>query len=243
MIILIFFAIHWYSSLFFQSVFLHRYAAHGVFTMSRRMEKLFFIGCAITQGSSYISPKAYGIMHRLHHAHTDTKDDPHSPDNSVNMLGLMWDTRNSYFEIYSGKTIVNTKYEYNLPAWNSFDRIAHNWVTRLVWIGAYASFYVVFATHWWMFLLLPLTVIMGSLHGVAINWWAHRFGYRNFNNADKSRNILPVDFLFLGEAFHNNHHKFPGRPNNAHRWFEFDTAYWLMKLMAKARLIRFNEMK
>src|SRR5688500_5776147 len=71
--------IHWYSSLFFQSVFHHRYAAHAMFTMTKGWEKAFYIGCYLTQGSSYISAYAYGIMHRLHHAHTDTIEDPHSP--------------------------------------------------------------------------------------------------------------------------------------------------------------------
>jgi stearoyl-CoA desaturase (Delta-9 desaturase) len=238
MVILFFFIIHWYSSLFFQSVFLHRYAAHGTFTMSRRMEKFFYIGCGITQGSSYISAKAYGIMHRLHHAHTDTAADPHAPDNSANMFTLMWDTRNSYFNIYSGKTVTDKRYEHNLPEWDAFDKLAHNWVTRVLWIVGYTCFYLVFATQWWMFLFLPLTIIMGSLHGIAINWWAHRFGYRNFNLADQSRNIMPVDILFLGEAFHNNHHKHPGRPNNAVKWFEVDMGYLFIRLMHNMRMIR-----
>src|SRR5215467_6483535 len=79
MIILLFFIIHWYSSLFFQSIFHHRYAAHGMYTMSKFWERVFYIGCFITQGSSYISARAYGILHRLHHAHTDEAEDPHSP--------------------------------------------------------------------------------------------------------------------------------------------------------------------
>jgi stearoyl-CoA desaturase (Delta-9 desaturase) len=79
---------------------------------------------------------------------------------------------------------------------------------------------------------------MGSLHGIAINWWAHRFGYRNFNLADQSRNIMPVDILFLGEAFHNNHHKHPGRPNNAVKWFEVDMGYLFIRLMHNMRMIR-----
>lgn len=79
MIIVIFVLLLWYGGLFFQSFFLHRYAAHQVFTMSKGMERLTFILTWIFQGASYLSPYGYGIMHRMHHAYTDTKDDPHSP--------------------------------------------------------------------------------------------------------------------------------------------------------------------
>lgn len=236
--VFIFFVIHWYSSLFFQTVFHHRYAAHGLFTMSNAMEKVFYVGCAITQGSSYISASAYGMMHRMHHAHTDTKDDPHSPHNSSNMFAMMWQTRNNYFDIYKGKTQVDEKFKKDLPQWDSFDRLVHNWIARTLWIAAYITFYIVFATHWSMFLLLPFTIVMGSLQGAAVNWWAHRFGYVNFKMANDSKNILPVDLIFLGEAYHNNHHHRPGRANNSFRWFEVDTGYVLMKMLDSLRIIK-----
>ena len=57
MAILIFFVLHWYLSLFCQTFFLHRYAAHGAFTMSRGWEKFFYILTFITQGSSYMSAR------------------------------------------------------------------------------------------------------------------------------------------------------------------------------------------
>ncbi len=79
MIILIFFACHWYFSLFFQTFFHHRYSAHQMFTMSKTMEKVFIFLSWLTQGSSYLSPYSYGILHRLHHAYADTEQDPHSP--------------------------------------------------------------------------------------------------------------------------------------------------------------------
>ena len=55
-VILIFFVAHWYLSLFFQTFFLHRYAAHKAFTMSKRTEKVFYVLTWIFQGSNYLSP-------------------------------------------------------------------------------------------------------------------------------------------------------------------------------------------
>lgn len=41
MSILAFFLAHWYLSLFAQTFFLHRYAAHQMFTMNKTWEKTF----------------------------------------------------------------------------------------------------------------------------------------------------------------------------------------------------------
>lgn len=237
MAIFIFFAIHWYGSLFFQSFFHHRYAAHKHFTMSRGWEKFFFICCFITQGSSYISAYAYGMMHRLHHVHTDTEDDPHSPTNHPNFWRMMLETRNSYFSIYCGKTLVEDKIKKDIPQWHAFDKFAHNWITRVSWMMIYTAIYIWLATAWWQFLLLPFTIIMGTLQGAVVNWWAHKFGYRNFETEDTSRNIIPFDIFFWGESYHNNHHKFPGRPNNSVKWYEFDSIYAVELLLHKMKVI------
>lgn len=238
MIILIFFIIHWYSSLFFQSVFHHRYAAHGLYTMSKFWERVFYVGCFITQGSSYISARAYGILHRLHHAHTDEPSDPHSPSNDPNLFMMMWNTRNNYYAIYKNRTEVPDKYKKDLPDWRAFDRIAHNYIVRFAWIGFYITFYILFATAWWQWLLLPVTMSIGSFQGAAVNYWAHWFGYVNFKQANTSKNILPVDPIFWGESYHNNHHQHPGRANNAYRWFEVDMGYWAMRALHSLGIIR-----
>jgi len=238
MALLLFIVIHWYCSLFFQSVFHHRYAAHAMFSMSKGWERVFYIGCFLTQGSSYISAGTYGLMHRLHHAHTDTEEDPHSPSNTPNVFAMMWETRNNYINLYTGKTTADDKYKKGLPEWAAFDKIVHNWIMRVIWIAVYIAIYAYLATAWWMFLFLPLTIAMGSFQGVAVNWWAHRFGYENFKMNNTSKNILPFDIIFWGEAYHNNHHKHPTTPNNATRWFEWDMGYQAMRLLHKLKIIR-----
>jgi len=58
---------------------------------------------------------------------------------------------------------------------------------------------------------------MGPVHGAIVNWCGHKYGYKNFDNGDASRNSLPFDFLTGGELFQNNHHKFAMSPNFAVR--------------------------
>jgi len=53
----------WYSGLFFQTFFLHRYAAHQSFKMSIFGEKVCFFLTWLTQGSNYLSAYGYGVMH------------------------------------------------------------------------------------------------------------------------------------------------------------------------------------
>ena len=108
---------------------------------------------------------------------------------------------------------------------------------RIVWIGGYTGFYAVFATQWWMWMLLPAHFVMGPIHGAIVNWCGHKYGYRNFNSDDVSRNTLVFDFLTAGELFQNNHHKFSMSPNFAVRGFELDPAYQVMRLMAALKLI------
>jgi stearoyl-CoA desaturase (delta-9 desaturase) len=113
--IIVFFVAHWYLSLFAQSFFHHRYAAHKAFTMSRFWEKFFFIFSYITQGSSYMSPRVYGIMHRIHHAYTDTEDDPHSPSYDKNIVAMMWRTSITYVNIMYGRMPVEERFTKNVP--------------------------------------------------------------------------------------------------------------------------------
>ena len=244
MIILIFFIAHWYLSLFTQTFFLHRYAAHQMFTMNKFWEKGFYLLTAVCQGSSFLSPKAYGIMHRLHHAYADTPNDPHSPKYSRNLFDMMWKTKATYVSILEDKMELDDKFKKNVPYWPFIEKIAGNWLVRMVWVIFYVLFYIKFATAWWMFLLLPIHFLMGPIHGAIINWFAHKVGYTNFKVGDTAKNLLPVDFLMMGESYHNNHHKFGGRANFGIKWHEFDPTYpviYLFNLLGIVQLKKDND--
>ena len=88
-----------------------------------------------------------------------------------------------------------------------------------------------------MFLLLPYHFVMGPTHGAIVNWCGHRYGYRNYDSSDVSRNMLFVDFVTMGELFQNNHHKFAMSPNFANRWFEIDPTYQIMRVLQAVRII------
>lgn len=236
--ILLFFAAHWYLSLFTQTFFLHRYAAHHMFTMSPAWEKFFYVLTYLFQGSSFLSPKAYGIMHRLHHAYADTERDPHSPKYSANLADMMWKTKNIYNDILSDRLPLEAKFKKGVPDWKPIEWLGDRWLSRLAWGVGYSLFYIYFATAWWQFLLLPIHYLMGPVHGAIINWFAHKWGYINFKVNDTAKNLLPVDFLMFGEAYHNNHHKLGGRANFGVKWWEFDPAYPIILLLNAVGVIK-----
>jgi stearoyl-CoA desaturase (delta-9 desaturase) len=242
--IIIFFVAHWYLSLFFQTFFLHRYAAHGAFTMSKFTEKVVFVLTWIFQGSNYLSAYGYGIMHRMHHAYADTPQDPHSPKYDESIFKMMWKTKSIYSSITNKTVEVDKRFLKNIPEWPTFDRFARSWVSRIAWGACYTLFYWHFATVWWVWLLLPIQFLLAPIHGVIINWFAHKYGYRNFEVSDTSRNFLPLDLLMMGESYHNNHHKYGSRANfGGIRWHELDPTYFVIWTLDKLGIIKLARQK
>ena len=177
------------------------------------MERLTFILTWLFQGPSYLSAYGYGIMHRMHHAFTDTEEDPHSPSYDANLFAMMWKTKTIYQDINKQRIEIDARFTKNVPQWSTFDAFASSRFSRVLWGSLYILFFAVFATTWWEWLLLPITLLMAPLHGVIINWFAHIYGYVNFKVKDTSKNLFRFDFLMMGEGYHNNHHKHASRAN------------------------------
>ncbi|HVD98295.1 MAG TPA: acyl-CoA desaturase [Cytophagaceae bacterium] len=236
--VLIFFCVHWYLSLFSQTFFLHRYSAHKMFDMNKFWEKFFYIFTWLTQGSSFLSPRAYAILHRMHHAYSDTEKDPHSPHFHSNVFTMMWKTKAIYNTFLDKNTKVEERFSKDIPCWDFVEKLGDNWISRIAWGTGYAIFYIIFADYWWLYLLLPIHFLMGPVHGAIVNWFGHKLGYANFDNNDKSKNTLVVDILMGGELFQNNHHKHADSPNFAKKWYEFDPTYPVMKVLDWVHIIK-----
>jgi stearoyl-CoA desaturase (delta-9 desaturase) len=237
MAIAIFFLAHWQLSVFCQTFYLHRYGAHRQFTMSKGWERFFHLFTFVTQGSSYLNPRGYAILHRMHHAYSDTPKDPHSPTNHRNAVSMMLATKHRYDDFAYRRAEPEARFDGGTPDWPALDRLGQSWIVRIAFGTAYTLFYIRFATTPWLFLLLPVHYVMGPVHGAIVNWCGHRYGYRNFQSEDVSRNTLPFDFLTAGELFQNNHHEYPMSPNFAARWFEIDPTHVVIRLLAALRIV------
>jgi len=236
--IISFFVGHWLLSVFCQTFYLHRYGAHRQFELSKGWERFFHLLTYLTQGPSYLDPRGYAILHRMHHAYSDTERDPHSPVLVPNVLTMMWRTKLKYDDFAYDRVAPEPRFDGGYPEWPFIDRLAQSWPMRLVWCAGYTAFYVAFAPSVWWYLLLPAHFIMGPIHGAIVNYCGHAFGYRNFAAPDRSKNTLLVDFVTLGELFQNNHHEFSMSPNFAVRKFEIDPAYVVIRILAALGIVK-----
>ncbi|MDH5442484.1 MAG: fatty acid desaturase [Candidatus Nomurabacteria bacterium] len=232
--------VNWNITFFIQTFFHHRYSAHGQFTMSAGWERFFGI-MSLLLTSGYLSPRAYGLLHRWHHAFTDTPQDPHSPKGESGISGIIhffWKTRNEYQRaVVSCKRGDVTKFTKNLPQFNWVDKVGENWVIRLFWITTWIATHLWIAWQvdgWWA---IPTSIVfalsnvgMAPIHGFIINWLTHKYGYRNHDVDNTSTNLAWLSPATWGESLHNNHHKHPDSINFAERWFEIDQTSWVVKL-------------
>jgi stearoyl-CoA desaturase (Delta-9 desaturase) len=156
---------------------------------------------------------------------------------------MMWRTSVTYVGILRNRATVDPKFTRNVPEWTRFDHWGNTWWSRILWSCIYLYLYILFAPSAWWYLLIPFHIAMGPIHGVIINWFAHKYGNINFETDNTSRNLFKVDLLMLGEGYHNNHHKFPSRSNFAIKKGEFDPIYPVVLLFEKLKIIRMNNQK
>lgn len=241
LVIIIIFIGHWYLSLFFQTFFHHRYASHKMYTMKPITEKIFYLLTFLFQGSSFLNPAAYAVMHRNHHAYADTKKDPHSPKIYTNIIDFNKQTVVEYRNLVN-QFLNNQISLSDVPRWPTLERIAESLVTRIFFVIFYIGIYVLYSPSPWFYSLIPLHIFMGPIHGFIVNWFGHRVGYRNFNQQpDNSKNTLPVDIVMMGELYQNNHHKAPNKRNFAVRWFELDIGHLISAFLLKLNIIQLNK--
>ena len=237
--ILILLVVHWSLSIFAQTFFMHRYGSHRMFTMSTFWERCFYLLAFIAQGPSFLVPRAYAILHRQHHTFADTEQDPHSPRYFSNVATMMWHTKHQYDVYAYRRGEPEARFLGGTPEWPFIDRLSQRWTTRVSFSLLFVVYYAAFAPSLWWFLLLPVHWTMGPIHGAIVNWCGHKYGYRNFDTDDLSKNTLKLEFVTMGELFQNNHHQDPMRPNFAVRWYELDPAYQVMRVLAWLGIIEF----
>lgn len=242
MLLLTFILLHWFVSLFCQTFFLHRYASHKMFTMNKFWERIFYLVTFLSQGSSFLNPRAYAIMHRMHHAYSDTEKDPHSPHFFKDVWQMMMHTKTIYVDYVKHRTEPEKAFQGNYPVWPAMDAVSDSWLVRVLFGIGYFIIYLYIAPHWIFFILLPIHFFMGPIHGAIVNWCGHKYGYSNYDNDDHSKNSLPIDVLLMGELMQNNHHKSPNSINFAKKWWEFDPTYPVIRVFHWIGIIKIRKL-
>jgi len=229
-------------NLLYISVFYHRALAHNSVQLSEKMKEFVVKTGPWVVG---LDALAWTCMHRLHHQHADTKEDPHSP-HFMGIFGLLFGQLISYKKIIIA--LLKKKAVY-LKTVDDIDAQVH-WLYRngLWWLPYIAQLIValivgVLFQSSWVGVAYFLGIMSHPIQGWLVNALAHSKGYRNFDTADKSVNNLLLGYLVFGEGYQNNHHQYPDSAKFGIRWFEFDCGYWLCLFGESLGVFKVNKVR
>lgn len=218
-------------NMFYITVLYHRALTHKAVELSPSMMKWV---AATGMWVTGIDPKGWICMHRLHHEHSDTDLDPHSPER-FGLFGVLKGQAMSYEKLLI--ELLKKKPEtVGVVADLPFD--VHP-LTRRGGIWFLTPYFLHFAIaislgfifqHWIVGVGYFLGMMSHPIQGWAVNSLAHRYGYQNFDNHDHSKNNTLVALLIFGEGLQNNHHAHPGRANFAVKPGEVDFGYTMVKV-------------
>ena len=211
-------------SAFGLGVGLHRYFAHRSFQTSRSFQ---FTLCLLA-GMDFGDPVWFAGKHRLHHKHSDTTLDVHSPNQ-----GFWFCWFSSIFdEGYTDEEILARARD--LTQYSEL-----MWIHRHYYVIPIA---VAFTTHfvggYSMFAIGYCLSLLLALHAAsAVNYYCHKGKNRRYETQDRSTNNSVLGVLTFGEGWHNNHHHYPGTARAGFFWWELDVFYYVLKGLSLVGLV------
>jgi fatty-acid desaturase len=226
----------------------HRLLSHRSFRTPKWFERTLV---TLAMCTAQETPAHWVAWHRMHHCHSDHKDDPHSP-----RLGFFW--AHIRWLIHEKRTRLETFGMYEKYARDILSDPYYRWIERLpspagIFFLAHAVLFAFVATaaalaihgngpeaYQYAASLFVWGVVVRTVWVWHITWsvnsLSHIFGYRNYETSDDSRNNWLVTLLTAGEGWHNNHHEDPASASNQHRFWEIDINYYVICLFGKLGL-------
>jgi len=189
-----------------------------------------------------LDPKTWACMHRIHHLHSDTSLDPHSPRN-WGIWGVWKGQYKSYLGIQKelmakNKTYTEIVQDITFDVSNIFFKNG-SWfpyaMHLVIALGLYGFF-----DSFWVGAGYFLGLMSHPFQGWLVNAFAHKYGPRNFETDDDSTNNTFVGLFVFGEGYQNNHHRYPERAKFSVKWHEIDLGFALCLLSAKLGLLKFS---
>lgn len=201
------------------TVYLHRALTHRALELHPALAWPLRILTWLLTG---IRPHQWVAVHRKHHAHTDTDQDPHSPA----ILGW-WTVQLTNVKLYRSEAAnpdTVAKYARDIPV-RPIERMLLNHAViglsittagLMLWLGLWQGL-VAAGGHFVFYLALS-----GSVNGPG-----HHFGSRPFDNS--ATNLRWLALLTAGEGLHNHHHAAPTSARFGRRWSDLDFGWWFIR--------------
>jgi stearoyl-CoA desaturase (delta-9 desaturase) len=200
----------------------HRLLTHRSFRTIKPVEYfLSWLGSLNLQGG----PIHWTATHRLHHQHSDTEQDPHTPRHGFFWAHMKWclmhDPEFDPFHKYS-------QYAKDLAR-----DIGHRIIEHSMLISTLALAAVLYWVGGWSFVMWGICVRLVYVYHITwlVNSATHTWGYRNFETKDDSRNLWWVGLTAFGEGWHNNHHAWPRSARHGMKPWEFDISWITIRFL------------
>jgi stearoyl-CoA desaturase (delta-9 desaturase) len=207
------------------TIYLHRCQAHRALELHPIASHFFRLWLWLTTG---MVTKEWAAIHRKHHAKVETAEDPHSPQvygiNRVLWLGVFLYVKESF-----NKETME-RYGHGTP---------DDWMERNVYTPhSVLGLWLMGAVNIALFGVVPgMLILVTQIAWIpfwaagVINGIGHFFGYRSYDVADASTNIVPWGILIGGEELHNNHHAFAASAKLSSKWYEFDIGWMYIRIL------------
>ena len=205
---------------------LHRLVSHRSFKTKRWIENTLL---TLSMFGGYGSSLTWAANHRVHHKNSDKEGDPHPSRD--------WFT--TWFWIDTNKIVTVSPTVIKDLLRNPYHKLQRDYYFWFVY-GVYAIAALISLKFLLYFFILPGMLAMHA--GGLINVVCHKWGYRNFETTDLSRNNFWVNAysFFGGVGLHNNHHGKPGAWDMRQKPGEIDLSAWIIK---KFLMVTDNEQK
>ena len=217
------------------TIYLHRHQAHRALDLHPIVSHFFRFWLWLTTG---METKEWVAIHRKHHARVETPEDPHSPQ----IEGL-------------GKVLLQGAELYRQEAKNAetMARFGHgtpdDWMERHIY-GPRSNRGFLLMLLIDVILFGPIGITIWAVQMLWIPFWAagvingvgHWGGYRNFETADASTNIVPWGAVIGGEELHNNHHAYASSAKFSVKWWEFDLGWLYIRVLEFLGLARVKKL-
>jgi stearoyl-CoA desaturase (delta-9 desaturase) len=215
----------------------HRLLTHRGYKTPKAVEYLLTL-CGILSLES--GPISWVVTHRIHHAHTDTEGDPHSPRDGGWWSHIGWMLKGT---AQQHEPEVMMRYAPDL-----MKEPFYAWLNRWYFVPIIALGLLLFAVGGWPMLTwgIFLRITVGWHATWLVNSATHMWGSRRFKTTDDSTNNLWVALITFGEGWHNNHHAYPTAARHGLTWYEIDFNWWgirTLQFFGLAKSIKLINMK
>jgi len=206
------------------TIFLHRHQAHRALNLHAVPSHFFRFWLWL---STSIVTKEWAAIHRKHHAKCETTEDPHSPV-ILGIKKVLLEGAALYRKEAENQETLD-KYGHGTPDdWlenNLYSKRSELGITLMLIINV-LLFGPLGLTIW----AVQMAWIPINAAGI-VNGIGHYWGYRNFQTADASTNIVPWGIFIGGEELHNNHHAYASSAKLSNKWYEIDIGWLYIRVL------------